>query len=154
MSIILTSFKESKRIMDILSTNHIYSVSRWQPYQYTYDVLDFFGAYNIDGDRLRLKDSSISEYKHELYKYYVHRRKDINEWLISLDQKQHIILCCWCPYSKNTQKHIKEKGSFICHTGLIGKIIQKFRPDIEIILDNDRHKWLVDDYKPINYKVI
>jgi len=152
--IVLTSFKESKRILKIVPDIDVFSVSRWQPLKYHYDELDFLGAFDIEGNRLRLKNSSISEYKHKLFEYYISRRQEVNEWLLSLDNDKHIMLCCWCPDSTATKKQIKKYGSFVCHTGLIGKLINKFRPDIEILLDNDRHKWLIEEYKPEKYKVI
>ena len=152
MSILLTSFKKSKKYIKIFPD--VYSVSRWQPYMYHYDVLDFLAAYDIDGERLRLKGSTPDQYKHELYQYYVSRRKEVNDWLISLDNDVNIMLCCWCPYSKTTKKHIKKKGSFICHTGLIGKLVNKYRPDIEIILDQDRHLKLYKPFKPDKYKIL
>ena len=152
--IILTSFKESKRILKIVPDIDIFSVSRWQPLKYHYDELDFFGAFDIHGEKLRLKGSSISKYKHKLFMYFVTRRQDINDWLISLDNDRHIMLCCWCPDSTTTRQQIRKYGNFVCHTGLIGKVINRFRPDIDLLLDKDRHKWLIEDYKPKKYKVI
>ncbi len=154
MSIILTSFKRSKEILQILPDIDIYSVSRFQPAGYNYNTLEFLGAFNINGNKLTLKGSSIAQYKYSLFEYYVSNMNIIQLWLKTLDIDTDIMLCCWCPYSNNTKNQIKEFGTFVCHTGLIGKLINKYRPDIEILLDNDRHKLLINEYKPNKYKVI
>ena len=72
----------------------------------------------------------------------------------NLDNNDNDILCCWCPYSNPTRTQIKKYNSFVCHTGLIGKLINKYRPDIDVILDKDRSDKLHNDYKPNKYVVI
>ena len=155
MALILTSFKESKRILDILPESEIYSVSRYQPSKYHYETLEFLGAYDKDKQKLSLRELGIDGYKRKLYAYYVSRWDEIYQWMFYLHNDKHVILCCWCPYSTSTKNQVKEYGTFVCHTGLIGKMVEWFRKgDIDILMDNDRHMRLIPEYKPDKYKVI
>jgi hypothetical protein len=72
----------------------------------------------------------------------------VKPWLDSLSPDKDIILCCWCPYSESSSKQIKEYGDFACHSGLIGQMIQKNRPDIQVVLDEDRQKYLIKEWRP------
>ena len=153
MSILLTSFKKSSKFIDLPTPFEPYSVSRWQPSKYNYKSLDFLGAYDINGERLHLKGSSPDKYKSQLFEFYTKNWKSVDEWLKSLDNDIHIMLCCWCPYSESTKRQLKEYDSFICHTGLIGKIINKFRPDIDVYMDKDHIK-LYKPFQPNRYRII
>ena len=156
MSILLTSFKKSLKLKG-KSNIEFYSVSRWQPSNFFYPSLDFLGAYNKNKQRLFLKgrNNPLQSYQHDLFEYYVSQWKKINSWLTSLNNNDKlIVLCCWCPYSNSTKKQIQNFGSFACHTGLIGKIINKYCPEETLYLDIDRHKQLVQEWKPKNYKLM
>ena len=153
--IILTSFKRSKEIMKQLNINrgNIYSVARWQPKGYNYKELPFLSATDKNGSKLLLRnfENPVEDYANALREGYKARWEEIKRWLDSLDNDKDIILTCWCPYSTQTQKQIKEYGTFCCHTGLIGKMINKNRPDITVVLDEDRHEKLIPEWKPEIY---
>jgi len=154
MSVILSSFKKSKKILNLFDNIKPYSVSRFNPSGYPYERLEFLSAYDVNGNRLRLKGSSPEQYRHEWLKYIVKNKEIVFNWLDNLDNNVHILLCCWCPYSQSIKKQIKNYGSFVCHTGLIGNLINKYRPDIELILDKDRVFMLYRKYLPDNFKNI
>jgi hypothetical protein len=157
MSILLSSFKKSKEVIKKIPDSCHYSVSRWQPSGFSYNILDFLGAYYKNGNGLLLQNRTnpLQSYQHDLFKYYVSRWEEIVLWLTTIQNSDKlIVLNCWCPYSKATKNQIKNFGSFACHTGLIGKIINSYFPDIELYLDKDRHQMLVPEWKPKNYKLM
>lgn len=150
MELIITSFKISRDIQKIPSLKSIpfYSVARWQPSGFKYDELSFLAACDVNGNGLSFQDSSLYQYKHSLFEYYVSRWTEVLEWMESLSETIGIV--CWCPYSNS----IKMSGSFVCHTGLIGRMINQYRPDIDLLLDNDHHTKLINEFKPYNYKLL
>jgi len=157
MSVILTSFRESDNILKILPHAEAFSVARWQPKGYYYNALENLGAYDVNGNRLFLRNRTgnpLDGYKKDWLEYIAKNITWVDKWLKSLDNNKDIVLCCWCPYSQSTKKQIADHLTFACHTGIIGKMINKFRPDIQIYLDKDRHERLVEEWKPSDYKVI
>ncbi len=140
--ILLTSFEKSKR----LNGWERFSVARYQPEGFDYTVLEFLSATGKDGDKLLLEEPE--EFESRLTEGFRARWGDIYAWLKSLTSDSRIALACWCPYSRHSRKHLKERGSFYCHTGIIGKLINKHRPDIGIILDDDRERRLAAGFKP------
>ncbi len=153
MSVLLTSFKKSKIIKKAIPSIEMFSVSRWQPSGYSYEILEYFSAYDKYGKKLTLS-YGIESYKKDFFKANVKHWKIIQNWLTNLSNKDIIGLCCWCPHSKNSKSQIKNYNTFVCHTGLIGMIINKYRPDIELLLDKDRHQKLLLEWKPKKYKLI
>lgn len=143
--VILTSFKKSKEY-----EGEKYSVARFQPKGYAFPVLDFLAATGKDGEKLLLSqfDNPIKGYEHALLLGYRHRWTLIQKWLDGLSEEKNVVLCCWCPYSNSTKQQIIEFGSFCCHTGIIGQIINRCRPDITIMLDEDRKKRLLFRWMP------
>ena len=143
--VILTSFKRSKEYY-----GDFYSVARFQPSGFAYPVLDFLAATDKDGEKLLLSqfDNPIEGYEQALMGGYGARWGVIQKWLDELDEDRTVVLCCWCPYSNSTKNEIREFGTFCCHTGIIGQIINRCRPDISIILDIDRKKKLLPRWMP------
>jgi hypothetical protein len=73
-------------------------------------------------------------------------------WSQTLDSGNIDVVCCWCPFSESTRNQIKTFGTFVCHTGIIGQVVNHLRPDIDVYLDLDRHYKLVEEYKPKYHK--
>lgn len=142
----LTSFAKSGQFR-----GKKYSVSRWQPKGFQYPVLDFLSAVDAAGKPLKLQKFSdpLTDYKKAFIDGIKARWDRVYPWLKGLRPSEDVVLCCWCPYSATSQKQIKEFGTFACHTGLIGQLIQKFRPDIKVVLDNDREKHLIQEWRPV-----
>ena len=151
--IILTSFHKSRSILKRLQSRspNIYSVARKQPAGYSYPNLPFLAAIDIHGQKINLHgvEDPINSYRRTLYEYYNSVCDDIMQWVVSLESQNVDIICCWCPYSISTKEQIRVHGTFVCHTGLIGKIINEYRPDIEVFMDTDRAMRMIKDYKPI-----
>jgi hypothetical protein len=152
--IILTSFKESLKILKnsgIRSRNpNIYSVARNQPSGFSYPVLTFFAAVDVHGQKIKLRgvEDPINSYRDTLFEYYDSVEEEIFEWVDNLKPGDVDILCCWCPHSESTKNQVKTRGEFVCHTGLIGQIINKYRNDIDVYMDNDRASRLIQDFRP------
>lgn len=157
--IIFTSFKNSH-----LYAGEKFSVARYQPKRFYYTELSFLAAEDENGHRIKLRNTedSIAQYKKAFRRGCKVRWTEIDEWLKSLDEASDYVLCCWCPYSQSSDKQLKETGSFACHTGLVAQLIKKHRPDIKILLDDDRENRLIKDWavksdavpKPLQPKVL
>ena len=156
--ILLTSFKESRNLLsrDGIKRNNLslYSVARNQPSGFTYKSLPFLAALDVHGQKLKLRgvEDPINTYRNKLFEYYNSVCEELISWAMSLNNQDMDILCCWCPYSEATRNQVRIYNTFVCHTGLIGGIINDLRPDIDVYLDIDRHHKLILEYKPKNYK--
>jgi hypothetical protein len=156
--IILTSFENSKKMMkrqmfQMVSSVNLYSVSRNQPAGFSYIDLPFLAARDVQGNKLTLKDG-IDVYKEKLMEFYRSVwDSDIVPWVMELVPGNIDIVCCWCPYSNSTRKQMSVYNSFVCHTGIIGDVINDINPDIEVYMDMDRHNYLISEYKPDKYKL-
>ena len=145
--IILTSFKRLDR--------HVYdeafSIARWQPKGSNLPTLPFLAANDKQGSKMLLRyyPNPVIGYMNTLREAYASRWAEIQPWLMSLDVDKTTALVCWCPYSTQTTKQIQKFGSFCCHNGLIGQMIQKHRPDITVTMDTDRKHKLVKEWRPI-----
>ena len=145
--LILTSFKKSKKYV-----GQKFSIARFQPSGFVYPELTFLAATGANGEKLLLEDfeEPILGYERAYLAGIKSRWPEIKQWLDSLDNNKTIILCCWCPYSLATKAQITNFGSFCCHSGIIGQLVNKSRPDISIIMDDDRKYKLLEKWKP-NY---
>jgi hypothetical protein len=144
--IVLTSFRKAKHYQ-----GQKFSIARFQPAGFAYPELDFLAATDEHGDKLLLSqfNNPLPDYEQALAKGYKQRWAKIKAWLESLTEKETIVLCCWCPYSQSTKNQIRDFGSFCCHSGIIGQMVNKYRPDISILMDEDRKYKLVERWKPI-----
>ena len=144
MAIILTSFECADKYNGLK-----FSVARFQPKGSRLKTIPCLIPIDKDGEAISTKDHPSPEaYKVAVSDAYKTRWVEIADWLNSLKTEVDIVLVCWCPYSKSQEKHLRHTGNFFCHTGLIGQLIQKHRPDIEVILDEDREIALMQEFKP------
>lgn len=144
--VILTSFKQSVKY-----PGEKYSIARIQPKGFNYKELKFLAAIDEKGKKLQMEniqDDTLNVYKEALRRGLKKRWHLVNAWLNSLSHDKDIVLCCWCPYSESSSKQMKEYGTFACHSGLIGQMIRKNRPDIQVVLDEDRQKYLSKEWRP------
>lgn len=109
------------------------------------------------GRKLQIKDAGGPEKFAELYREALaFRWKEVKDWLDSIRNAQSsmLILCCWCPFSEETKASVKFGGTFLCHSGLIGKLINKHCPGVRLMLDKDRAQRLDARWRPERYEVI
>lgn len=150
-SIILTSFHRSKKM-----EGQKFSICRFQPSGIMYPELRFLAAEDDNGQKLPLPgkdeaDRFAAQYK----KAIVSRWGQVREWLDGISSEGGpVILLCWCPFSEGTRDLVKAGESFLCHSGLVGKLVNKYRPDVRLCLDEDREAWLDARWKPSDYEEV
>lgn len=149
--IILTSFHRSKRMQGAK-----FSICRFQPAGFTFPELRFFAAEDAKGERLRINDVGGPERFVKLYRQGLAVRWEaVKSWLASLKgAPEPIILLCWCPFSSETKFALKNEDKFFCHQGLIGKLINKHRPDVRLLLDEDLAYRLDERWRPESFEVV
>jgi hypothetical protein len=156
--IILTSFKESVNLLKLsgFSGANCYSVARFQPKGFNYTDLPFLAAQTVAGKKIKLRGrvDPLNSYKHDLWTYYKTRWAEIVDWVESLDNSDVDMLCCWCPHASHSREQMRIYNSFVCHTGLVGKVINLIREDLDIYMDQEHSIHLVNEYKPMEWKML
>lgn len=144
--IVLTSFKYADDF-----PGQKFSVAKWAPKGVKMESLEYLAAVGVKGKELHLKDfaNPAVEYAQAYREGIIERWKWVSIWLYGLDPLRDQVLSCWCPHSKPTTEYLSvHDGGFLCHTGLIGLIIRKHRPDIDVVLDVDREEGLYKGWRP------
>jgi hypothetical protein len=94
----------------------------------------------------------VNEFMGIMQRAFKSRWDDIGKWLDSLCDDPDVVLACSCPYNGESERTLSTLGMFLCHTGLIGKLVQKHRPDIHVIMDDDRERFLPEKMRPVQMK--
>lgn len=149
--VILTSFHRAKKMQ-----GQKFSICRFQPAGFEFPELRFFAAEDARGQRIRIGDVGGAERFAELYREaLVSRWKEVKDWLDSLRRAPGpVLLLCWCPFSEETRVSVKTGGTFLCHSGLIGKLINRHCPEVRLMMDEDRAKHLDVRWRPARYEVV
>lgn len=144
-----------------------YSIYNMQPKGYNFQELLFFAPYTEYGKDIRSKEllslaNGFNEnkylamnalYLNRIREAYASRWDEIMHFVKSFKINDQAVFCCWCPHTKATRNQINDSNDFICHCGLVGKIFEKYRKDIDIYYDRDYQK-LVDRWRPDTYRLI
>lgn len=136
--IYLTSFFRSDELPD--------SVEKWSAAVYQPKGYDFPKAGWADiredktGEWIRPRmfeghPNPRTAYRDWLYQEYMGRKEEAMIWLYGLEGDA--ALMCWCPRDKAAQRQLKDWGSFICHTAVIGEFLHK-EFDVPVWYDSDR----------------
>ncbi len=149
MAVIMTSFENSEKFQGIKL-----SVAQFQPAGAKYRPLKFLFPVDEKGARIKADINNPGEYKNRVSEAYKKRWEEIHEWLLSLKKEVDLVLMCWCPHSSGAEEQLREKSEFICHTGLIAQMIQKHRPDIDVIMDEDRELALSKEFRVVPSKCL
>ena len=149
--VILTSFHRGKRMQ-----GDKFSICRFQPAGLELPELRFFAAEDANGQKLRIRDAGGPDNFAQLYRESLGSRwKEVKGWLDSLRRSTYpIILLCWCPFSEETKVSVKTDGTFFCHSGLLGKLINRHCPEVRLLLDEDRARHLDVRWRPEKYEVV
>lgn len=83
----------------------------------------------------------LQSYRTALLNLYGERVIEAQRWLDALEGHD-AALCCWCPSDKAAQRQLKDYGSFICHTGVLGEFISTTF-NIPVWYDADRLRMTV-----------
>lgn len=149
--VILTSFHRAKRMQ-----GDKFSICRFQPTGFALPELRFFAAEDANGQKLRIKDVGGVEKFEQLYREALASRwKEVSDWLDWLRRTSSpVLLLCWCPFSEETKASVKTDGTFLCHSGLIGKLINRHCPETRLMLDEERARQLDVRWRPERYEVV
>lgn len=143
--ITFTSFERSNR-----HKGQKFSIACYQPKGFNYEELTCLAPFTEDFKSMRsreflTRDTNLCDFERYerffdkfskmIYEAYLARWSEIYYWLKSLEPGRDMVLCCWCPESKAAQEQIEKVGVFVCHCGLVSKMIQEYRKDIEVFYD-------------------
>lgn len=87
-----------------------------------YKRLEFLAPTRELVDEYMYRGRDAIKYTEGYRKIISSRWKEVKRWLRELDKDKDITLMCFCP-----------EGKF-CHRQLVGKMINKWRPEIEVIV--------------------
>ena len=122
--IYLTSFFEEKVLPDDVRR---FSAAVFQPKGYSFPKADWTDIRDSTGRWTRPRnflgeDYPPASYRSALLGIYNSRLHEAREWL-ETNESFDTALLCWCPYDKAAQRQLKEWGSFICHTAVLGEFL-------------------------------
>lgn len=136
--VLLSSFHSAKTV------DHAkFSVSRNKPFWSGHPDLSFLAPFDSSNKPIHLNEPL--QFEDDLRSCYIRNWDKIKQWLDELDYRKSIALCCWCPHSKPSKLQLSKENNFACHTLLIGKMIDRHRPDLVVLCDDDRE---LHGYKP------
>lgn len=125
--IYLTSFHRVGELP--LTPSQIFSAAVWQPRGLNYVKADWTDIRNENGVWVRPREFAnlerpLAAYREALWDHYEDRYLIAKNWVDQKLAKHHAIaLCCWCPYEIAAQRQLREHGSFVCHTSVLGEWI-------------------------------
>ena len=121
--IYITSFFKTKELPDYVER---WSAAVYQPDGFNFpkaawtDIRDDHGAWIRP--RNFIGHANPRESYHEfLWNHYTNRITDAALWLGDLTGPA--ALHCWCPYDQAAQRQLRDWGSFICHTSVLGEFL-------------------------------
>jgi hypothetical protein len=122
--IYLTSFFKSRELPDGVIR---YSAAVYQPKGYTFPKVAWTDIRDSTGEWIRPRlfltdDAPAARYRESLYGLYHTRLDEARRWVDSIGDND-AALCCWCPFDKAAQRQLKDWGSFICHTAVLGEFL-------------------------------
>ncbi len=149
--IILTSFHRARKM-----SGDKYSICRFQPSGSKLPELRFLAAEDASGCKLLIPSRLEADQFAAAYRQALLSRWElVRGWLDAINpQNGPILLLCWCPFSEATKAEMRAGETFLCHSGLIGKLINHYRPDVQVCLDEDREAWLDVRWRPMTYEVV
>ena len=127
-AVILTSFRRQHRY-----PGEAWSVARSQPSGCLFPGLPFLAAVGPAGEPIKDPGRSPRAFQAAYRDGLLSRWGEVRPWLDSLSGTTK--LCCWCPYSS-----VRHGEYLFCHTGLIGILVNRYRPDISLYWDDDRER--------------
>jgi hypothetical protein len=138
--VVLTSFKHYHETLSEAMEGRSVAVyqPKWYPPLPKLDVFDI----RQDGKWTRPRDfindnQPLAAYEAALYGMYVERLTP----LYDLELPDPVALCCWCPYDRAAKRQLKEHGSFVCHTEVVGTVLKEL--NFQVLKDEDRARMKV-----------
>jgi hypothetical protein len=138
--ILLTSFRNGEGLVNHMP---VWSAAVYQPRGIDFpkaqwaDIRDENGVWTRPRNFVDQPRPLVS-YKEALWTLYSNREEEIAEWLRE-NHTDEVAMCCWCPYDRAAQRQLKEWGSFVCHTAVMGLYLENIF-EIEVHYDGDRDR--------------
>jgi hypothetical protein len=92
----------------------------WMPKAMWTDIRDKQGNWTRPRN-FEKAENPLMAYRNALWELYSEREREAVRWLS--EREGAIALCCWCPADRPAQRQLKEWGSFVCHTAVLGEFI-------------------------------
>lgn len=139
MTVYITSFAMSRHLPPGVES---WSAAVYQPKGFNYPKATWADI-RRNGVWTRPRDftaaaNPLEDYRKSLLSLYESRHEEISAWLQRVGPGP-VALCCWCPYDKAAQRQLKEWGSFVCHTAVIGEYLSA-KLKVVVWYDADRLK--------------
>lgn len=142
----LTSFFRTRELPADLE---VYSAAVYQPDGYSFPKAEWADI-RKDGRWIRPANfikapNPPMAYHDALMELYASRHDMIKDWC---DAHPKAVLCCWCPRDRAAQRQLREFGSFICHTSVMGEYLAEVL-HLPVWYDADRRTMMVLQQKGI-----
>lgn len=111
----------------------------WMPKAAWTDIRDIKGNWTRPRNFVKA-ENPLTAYRQALWDLYSARQLEASRWLS--EREGAFALCCWCPSDRAAQRQLKEWGSFICHTSVLGEFISSTF-NIPVWYDADRLRMTV-----------
>jgi hypothetical protein len=133
-----------------------FSICRFQPAGSALPELRFLAAEDAGGRALRIRNAGgVERFAHLYREALASRWNEVRDWLDSIKRAPGpILLLCWCPFSEETKASVRSDGTFLCHSGLVGKLLNRQCPEARLLLDEDRARRLDARWRPERYEVV
>lgn len=148
--IYITSFRRS---LDLPDDFQRYSVAVYQPKGFEFPKVEWADIRDADGEWIRPRRFITEKnprlaYRTALLAHYELRQLEASAWITEQGDRP-TALCCWCPYERAAIRQIKDWGSYICHTSVLGEFIHSTF-GIPVWYDADRLQMTVLTQRGIN----
>lgn len=136
MNVLLTSFQRSHNI-----GHPACSVAVYQPEGYALPKVEWADirrgkVWTRPRDFIAEPDP-LAAYHQSLLDLYRTREDQIRQWIEANGRFwTTMALCCWCPYDRAAQRQLGEHGSFVCHSAVVGEILEEL--GVRVWYDSDR----------------
>lgn len=137
MTVYLTSFFKTRELPEGVE---VFSGAVYQPKGYTLPKCDFADIRDEHGKWIRPRNfldaaDPAQAYFAAMQTHFAKREREIAYFCA---EHPNVAICCWCPYDRAAKRQLEEFGTFICHTGPLGAVLENFGYDV--LYDEDRLK--------------
>lgn len=124
-----------------------FSAAVYQPKGYSYVKAPWTDIRDANGNWIRPRNflsapDPLAAYHRALLDLYATRTGAIQTFLHSCEvERISPVFCCWCPKDRAAQRQLQEHGTFVCHTAVVGEVLEQF--GVGVWYDDDRRRMKV-----------
>jgi hypothetical protein len=143
VNVLITSFQRSHDLAYIPT----FSVAVYQPKGFALPEVEWAKITDANGEWIRprrfiTEPDPLAAYHFALLDHYRGRTLAARDWLDHVNTFWGTIaFCCWCPYERRAREQLKEHGSFVCHTAVLGEFLEEL--GVRVWYDTDRQRMKV-----------